>query len=130
MAGSRTRARARKAALFINVTRGREDVHAVSMALSLACSALDEGHRVTVFLNVAAPIFASTELSEEVQLADFPPVGRMMRDIVNRGGKVLVCAHCAALAGVDRSKILPGVEVVQHRELLAALAPGMVGISY
>ncbi len=128
--GSRARTAAGKAALFINVTRGREDVHAVSMALALARSALDEGRRVVVLFNVASPIFASSKLGDDVREADFPPVRQMVRDVVTRGGNVLVCGHCAAVTRVDGSTLLPGVTLANHGNVLAAIEPGMVGISY
>jgi predicted peroxiredoxin len=131
MAGTRAgKATARKAALLINVTRGREDLHAVSMALGLARSALDEGHRVIVFFNVAAPIFASSALGEDVQQAGSKPISQQVRDIVRGGGRVLVCSHCLAVANIDRSSLLPGVALAQHGDLLTAIEPGMVGVSY
>lgn len=119
-----------RAGLFINVTRGKEDVHAVSMALAFACSALREGRRVVLFFNVAAPIFASSKLRHDVRVADFPPVRQMLREVIDRGARVLVCGHCAKLAHVDRSRLLPGVTLASHEDVLSAIEPGMVGISY
>lgn len=122
--------KAHKAALFINLTRGKEDVHAISMALGLACSALRDGHEVVLFFNVAAPVFASTKLRSDVRVADFPPVRQMVREVIERGARVLVCGHCAKLARVDRSHLLPGVTLANHEDVLSAIKPGMVGISY
>jgi hypothetical protein len=51
-----------KAPMLVNITRGRGDLHAVSMGLSVARAALEKGHRVTVFLNVDAPVFATKDL--------------------------------------------------------------------
>ncbi len=119
-----------KAGLFINVTGGKEDVHGVSMALHLASTALERGHRVVVFLNVASPIFGSTALGEDVRVADFAPVRTLVSEVVARGGKVLVCSHCAKVTGVDRSTLLPGVTVAEHGEILSDIEPGMVGLSY
>lgn len=119
-----------KAALFINITRGKEAVHAVSMALHLAGTAAERGHRVVVFLNAEAPIFGSTTLGDDVKIADFPPVRQLVGEVVARGGKVLVCAHCAKVTGVDASTLLPGVTIAEHGAVLSDIAPGMVGLSY
>lgn len=119
-----------KAALLINVTSGKENLHAASMGLNLAKTALEAGHEVVVFLNVAAPILATTTLGDDVKFADFTPVSQLIRDIIAKGGKVIVCGHCAAVSNVAESTLLPGTQVAHHGELLGALKPGMVAFSY
>lgn len=112
------------------MTRGEQELHAVSMALGLARAAVEQGHRVTVFFNVASPVFVSSSLGEDVKVADFPPIIQMVREVIAGGGRVLVCGHCARLAGIDPATILPGVTIAQHTDVLAAMESGMVGISY
>jgi predicted peroxiredoxin len=116
--------------LLLNLTTGQDDMHAVSMGLNLAKTAVERGIPVVVFLNVAAPVFASTELPAETSYEDFPPVQELLTSIMSGGGKVFVCAHCAEVSGVDVKTLLPGVVVSEHGELLDELAPGMVGFSY
>ena len=116
--------------LLLNLTTGQDDLHAVSMGLNLAKTAVERGIPVVVFLNVAAPVFASTELPAETSYEDFPPVQELLTSIMNGGGKVFVCGHCAEVSGVDVERLLPGVVVSAHGELLDELAPGMVGFSY
>ena len=116
--------------ILVNVTTGYDDLHAVSMGLSLANSAAKRGMPVVVFLNVAAPVFASTELPADTRYEDFPPVQELLSAILAAGGKVLVCGHCAKAAGVDPTTLLPGVVVSEHGLLLDELEPGLVGFSY
>jgi predicted peroxiredoxin len=119
-----------KAALLINVTSGKENLHAASMGLNLAKMALASGHEVVVFLNVAAPVLATTSLGDEVKFADFTPVSQLVREIIAKGGKVIVCGHCAAVSNVAENTLLPGTQVSHHGELLGVLKPGMVTFSY
>jgi predicted peroxiredoxin len=119
-----------KAALLINVTSGKENLHAVSMGLNLAKTALEAGHEVVVFLNVAAPALATTTLGDDVKFGDFAPVSQLIRDIIAKGGKVIVCGHCAAVSNVAESTLLPGTTVAHHGELFGVLKPGMVTFSY
>ncbi len=42
----------RKQPILVNITRGKNELHAVSMALGLAQSAIKDGRAATVFLNV------------------------------------------------------------------------------
>jgi predicted peroxiredoxin len=116
--------------ILLNVTTGMDDLHAVSMGLNLAKTAAERGLPVVVFLNVAAPIFASTSLPADTQYQDFPPVQELLSAVMAGGGKVFVCGHCAEVAGVDLTTLMPGVVVSEHGTLLAALGPGLVGFSY
>lgn len=119
-----------KTGVLVNVTSGQDDLHAVSMGLGLAKTAAERGIPVVVFLNVAAPIFASTALPADTGYEDFPPVVELLKAIMAGGGKVFVCEHCAKVTGVDLSTLLPGVAVSKHGSLLDELTPGMVGFSY
>jgi predicted peroxiredoxin len=123
-------AEAAKPPILVNVTRGMEDLHAVSMGLGLARNALDDGHEVTVFLNVHAPVFADENASADLKVADFPPVKEMVAAVIGHGGAVYVCAHCARVCGVETADLMEGVQLSGHGEILEALAPGTVGFSY
>jgi hypothetical protein len=47
-----------------------------------------------------------------------------------KGGKVLVCAHCARIMKVDKDRLAPGIVLSDHDDIVKALQPGMVGFSY
>ena len=117
-------------ALFFNITSGQENIHAVSMALSLANSARKNGHEVTVFLNTAAPFYAAANLSSEVKFADFPPVKSMLSDLVSAGAKVYVCEHCAHVVGIDPQATISGIAAAKQAEILERLKPGTIALSF
>jgi copper chaperone CopZ/predicted peroxiredoxin len=119
-----------KPPLLVNITRGTNDLHAVSMALGLAQSALKNGRKATVFLNVEAPRFAARDLSEDLHGPDFPPVKKMIADFIAQGGRVLVCGHCAHIVKLDQKNMIEGAKIVAHGELLDALTPDTVVFSY
>lgn len=116
--------------LFINLTHGKSDLHAASMGLALAKSALDSGSRVVVLLNVEAAAFADRALGADVRFADFPPVAELLGSIIAKGGQVLVCGHCAAVLKVAKENLAPGISISEHSGILAALQPGTVVFSY
>ncbi len=119
-----------KAPILVNITSGKEDLHAVSMGLNLAQMAAGHGHRVVVFLNVQAPIFATKDLGADVRFADFAPVSELVGGVMAKGGKVVVCGHCAAVQKVETAQLREGVLVSDHGQLLEHLEPGMIGFSY
>jgi len=106
--------------VFINMTNA-EDLHAASMALSLASNAQQQGMPVYIFLNVHAAKFADANLSKEVKYADFPPVKDMLMKIVTQGGTVFVCSHCAQVVGVAKDDIAKGMIPTDHADFLKKL---------
>jgi uncharacterized protein len=119
-----------KQPLLVNITRGKNELHAVSMALSLAHSAIKDGRTAAVFLNVEAPVFAAKDLGADLKFADFPPVKKMLADFVAAGGRVLVCGHCAHIVKLEQRDMIDGAKVLAHGELFAATTPGTVVFSY
>lgn len=118
------------APILVNLTSGRDKLHAVSMGLRLAELALEKKHPVLIFLNVDAPVFATMDLPKDVRFADFPPVGDMLRGLIDHGAKVVVCGHCASVLKLDKTSMIPGAVIADHAELLDHIEPGTVGFSY
>jgi predicted peroxiredoxin len=121
---------AAKSPIFINVTRGREDLHAASMAIGLGQNALKTGKRALLFFNVHAPVLVSSDLPANVQFADFPPVREMLVQFLKAGGEVYVCSHCAQVTKVDPSKLIKGAVLVHHGELFEKLPSQAICFSY
>ena len=121
---------AAKPPILVNVTRGKDQLHAVAMAVALAQSAIKDGRTATIFLNVEAPAFAAKNLDPELKCEGFPPVKKMLADFIAMGGRVLVCGHCAHLAKVKAEDMIDGAKVVAQSGLFAAISPGTVVFSY
>jgi copper chaperone CopZ/predicted peroxiredoxin len=119
-----------KQPILVNITRGKNELHAVSMALALAQSAIKDGRTAAVFLNVESPVFAAKDLGADLKCADFPPVKKMLADFVAMGGHVLVCGHCAHIVKLEQRDMIDGAKVLAHGELFAATTPGTVVFSY
>ena len=99
---ARAQSRTGKSTIVLNVTSGREDVHAATMALQLANHALDDGRAAVLFLNVRAPDLARRDLPDSLVLQGNPPIRRMVAELITRGADVLVCPSCARVMGVNR----------------------------
>jgi copper chaperone CopZ/predicted peroxiredoxin len=125
-----TAATSSKHPILVNITRGQNELHAVSMALGLAQSAIKDGRKAVVFLNVESPVFAAKELDDELKYGDFPPIKKMLADFIATGGQVLVCEHCAHVVKLVQRDMIDGAQVVAHGELLAAMPTGTVIFSY
>ncbi|MBN2293574.1 MAG: DsrE family protein [Pirellulales bacterium] len=116
--------------VVLNITRGKDDLHAVSMGLALAIHSLEHGHKTVVFLNVHAPELAVKDLGDDVKYADFPPVREMLRTFMEKGGKLYSCEHCTGVCGVKKENLLEGIAITKHGKLLGELNGNSLVFSY
>jgi predicted peroxiredoxin len=121
---------AQKQPILVNITRGKDELHAVSMAIGLAQAARRDGRTAVIFLNVEAPVFATKDLSPEVKYADFPPIRKMLADFTAAGGQVLVCGHCAHVVQLKQEDMIDGAKLLGDGEVFAAMPPGTAVFSY
>ena len=119
-----------KGTVLLNITSGKEDLHAVTMAFQLAGHALDDGRAVVLFLNVRAPELARQDFSEELAFRDNPPIRDMLANLISRGAKALVCPHCMEAMDVMKGDLIQNAGVASRQTLFAHLGPDTVVFSY
>ena len=121
---------AAKGTILFNVTSGQNDLHAATMAMQLAGHSLDDGRDVIIFLNVRAPVFASKKVEGELSFHGNPDVPTMLKDLMKRGAKVLVCPHCMDAMDVTEADLIAGAKPATRESLLGPLGPNAVVFSY
>jgi predicted peroxiredoxin len=119
-----------KPTVVVNITHGKDDLHAVSMAIGLASDAIAAGRRSIIFLNVHAPVLATADFPANVKFADFPPVKEMLASFVAAGGELYVCGHCAAVLKIAESNLIKGAVVTKHGDLYKKLPAAALSFSY
>ena len=119
-----------KGTLVINLTSGKEDPHAVTMALELAGHALDDHRKVIVFLNVRAPELAGKHLPATCGLPGKPLIPEMISKLLKRGAVFLCCPSCMKVLGVQEADLVPGVKLASREGLFGGLGEGAVVFSY
>lgn len=122
--------KAEKPTVIVTITRGEDDLHAVSMAIGLASNAIKAGRRSIIFLTVRAPILAAANLPTNVKFADFPPVKEMLESFVADGGELYVCGHCAGVWNVNESNLIKGATLLQHGEIFKKVPVTALTFSY
>lgn len=115
--------------LVLNITSGKDDKHAVTMAYALAGHALDDGRAVVLFFNVHAPQAASKHIVG-ARFADHPPLDEMLAKLIKRGARGLVCPMCAKAEGVSEDELLPGLEFATRESLFSNLGPNSHVFTY
>jgi len=116
--------------LLLNVISGKEDLHAVTMAMQLANHGLNDNRNVVLFLNVRGPELASRELSNAFAFGENPPVRKMLADLIANGAQVLVCPACAKVMGVKEDELVAGAKLATRESLFGNLDANAVVFTY
>ncbi len=90
------------------------DLHSTFMALSLGANMQKAGASVTVFLDREGVRLADARERGDLTWGDSGPVSKALIDFMAAGGKVMVCPHCAELAGMKAADLRPGVQMGTH----------------
>jgi sulfur relay (sulfurtransferase) complex TusBCD TusD component (DsrE family) len=93
------------------------DLHSAFMALSLATNMQKAGGSVTVFLDREGVRLADARERGDLTWGDSGAISKAMADFVAAGGKVMVCPHCAELAGVTAANLRSGAVMGTHQDV-------------
>lgn len=115
--------------LFVNITSGKADPHAVVMALDLASQGLAVDKEVVLFFNVAGADIPTQSMPENVGI-DGISVKERVRELMQQGVLVMVCSHCMHYLGVAQSDLLPGAVMATPDLLFSKLDAGTVVFTY
>lgn len=82
--------------LFVNLTT--DDPHRANMGITFGKNQMERGHPLTIFLNDKAVVIGS-----RAGAGRFPEDQKMLAEVVNKGGVVLICPMCMKHYGVKES---------------------------
>jgi len=95
------------------------DLHSAFMALSLATNLQKSGAKVTVFLDREGVRLADVRERGDLTWGDSGGSSAAMTEFVQAGGKVVLCPHCASLAGIEATHVRSGARIATHDEVAA-----------
>ena len=90
--------------LFVNLTT--DDAHRAGMGISFGKNQLERGHPLTIFLNDKGVFIAS-----KANTSMFRDQQKLLSEVMNKGGVVLICPMCMKHYGIKESDLLPGLKV-------------------
>lgn len=116
-ADAQTPQTAQKQDIVVHLGSFSNDLHSAFMAFSLATSLQKHGASVTVFLDREGVRLADVRERGDLTWGDSGGTSAAMAEFVKAGGTVVVCPHCASLAGIEASNIRPGARLATHEEV-------------
>jgi predicted peroxiredoxin len=102
-----------------------DDLHSAKMGLELAQHMKAQGRDVIVLLDVQG-----ANLAVEKPKVGLEEHSKMIQDILNTGGRVVVCEPCLNEAGYQVSDLAPGVEYNRPAKMSAILSGSAIVIDY
>ncbi len=117
--------------VVIKVDQGTNDLHAVFMAMKLGKMLVEKKQNVTMFFNLE-----SVRLLDKRQPLNLTwGVSKMNLEeiysgFVAKGGKVIVCPHCAKAAGVTQANLRKGSTIATDEQIATLLVKADKVIDY
>lgn len=97
--------------VVVHLSHFSNDLHAVNMALKLGTVLQKSGSRVTLFVDLEGVRLADSRQPLNLRWGETKPIEELYKDFIGAGGKILVCPHCAAAAGIEASALRKGAEL-------------------
>lgn len=96
----------------VHLTSYSNDLHAAFMALKLANGMQAQDAEVTLFLDLEGVRMADTRVPLDVMWGTaHAPLAKYFGEFVDAGGKITLCPHCAAAAGIGEDHLREGASI-------------------
>jgi predicted peroxiredoxin len=116
--------------LAIVISRGFDDERS-SVAWSIANTAVASGADLTVFLVSAGVDWVRKGAADVAQLNPKDPTMKtMISNVIDGGGRILVCPPCAAVRGYDEGSLVDGIVLAGAPALLEQVFAGADTLSF
>jgi predicted peroxiredoxin len=116
--------------LVIVNSRGFDDERS-SVAWSIANTAVASGMDVTVFLVSAGADWVRVGAADNARLNPLdPPMATMINNVLEGGGRILVCPPCAKVRGYNEESFIDGVVIAGAPAMLEELLAGAASLSF
>jgi predicted peroxiredoxin len=116
--------------IVIVITRGLDDERA-SVAWSIANAAIASDMDLTVFLAAAGVDWVRRGAAEVARLNPLDPiVGDMIRNVLENGGRILVCPPCAKVRGYGEDHLIEGAVIAGAPSMLEVVRQGASTLSF
>jgi predicted peroxiredoxin len=116
--------------LVVIVTRGCDDERS-SVAWSVANGGIASGFEITMFLVSAGADWARKGAADHARLNPLdPPVTEMMQNVIDSGGRILVCPPCAKVRGYAQENLIEGAQLAGSTTMLGVVSEGAKTLTF
>lgn len=105
--------------IVIHLSHYSDDLHAVGMALKIGRILADAGAEVTLFADLEGPRLGDRRVPQDLVWGSGKPVNELLDAFVSAGGSIVLCPHCAKVAGIGKDDLRDGVRIGTEKEIAA-----------
>ncbi len=116
--------------IMVHNTHGKDDVERASLAFVVANVARSAEQQATVLLTIDGVWLAKEGYTDGLQADGFAPLGELIQQFVDAGGRVWVCGACAKPRGIGADALRPGAEIVGAAAAVEALVNGAATLDF
>ena len=116
--------------MVVVVTQGFQDERA-SVAWSVANGGVGMGFEVTMFLVSSGVDWARKGAADKARPNPLDPtIGEMMENVIQSGGKILVCPPCAGVRGYEQENLIESATLAGSPAMLEVAAQGAITLTF
>ncbi|MHB8689765.1 MAG: DsrE family protein [Solirubrobacteraceae bacterium] len=104
--------------VIVGCTHGQEDPDRVAVAYLTAVAALEQGKDVLMWLTVEGVQLAVSGYAQRIRVDKDPPVERLHRQFIERGGRMYACPICFNERQLDQAELVDCAELKGATKLL------------
>lgn len=112
------------------VTHGPDEPELATIPFAMAAAALASEVRVTIGFQAEAVRLVERGVAEGVQAPEFQPLSKLLADILELGGRLLVCNPCLKSRQIPVEALVEGAEVVAAGRFVAEISSASHSLAY
>jgi uncharacterized protein len=117
--------------LVIMVTHGPDEPELATIPFVMAAAALASDVEVVVGFQAEGVQLVHRGGADAVQAPEFPPLAKLMNDVKELGGSLLVCGPCVKSRGIDGpDNLIEGAQVVAAGRFIAEVTSATNSLVY
>jgi predicted peroxiredoxin len=116
--------------LVFMVTHGSSHPEHATIPFVMAGAALASDVAVVIGFQADAVELAKRGVAETVEAPGFPPLVKLLGDIRELGGQLLVCGPCIKSRGIAPEDLVEGAEVVAAGRFIAEITSATNALTY
>lgn len=111
-------------------TRGPENPEMAVMPFIHAVGALTMDVEAVVFLLANAAMIAKRGFAEQIKVGALPPLGELLHNFQEMGGKLLVCGPCCKSRAIGEDELVSGAKIVGAATLTQEVLSAKAVLNY
>lgn len=105
--------------VVVHLSHFSDDLHAVNMALKIGTMLADAGAAVTLFADLEGARVGDRRVPPDLRWGSGEPVNELFDAFIEAGGRVVLCPHCASVAGIGADDLRDGTRIGTPQEVVA-----------